>query len=173
MSLAGDPIYQSGYTRVISGTGGNGLVDGIIHSQSLNVNVNTYQFHVWSNDFSVDFGLIPPNNEMGANISVFGMELPTSVKSYDIFNENFYASVFPNPIANKLTVQLITKVSQNICLSLFSVLGEKLKSLNFYNNIQDNFSYDIDFNDLPSGIYFLNILVDGSSKTVKLIYEGK
>ena len=93
--------YQNGYTRVLSGSGGDNTVDGIYHSDSLHVSVLTYQYDVWNKTGLTHIGHMPPDNQLGCNISVFGDSvLITSVAESENNQSTITTNLYPNPIKN-------------------------------------------------------------------------
>jgi hypothetical protein len=77
--------------------------------------------------------------------------------------------VFPNPTAGTSNVQIDLENTSMVELALYNVLGEKLTTLTsekLQNGIHQ-FSYDT--NNLASGVYYYNLTVNGSSKTIKFI----
>ena len=74
-------------------------------------------------------------------------------------------SIFPNPTQNNFTVKLEERQSGSI--SINSADGKQLLSTDFEKQIEVN----ININELPSGIYFVNINVNGKTTTRKVIKE--
>lgn len=72
-------------------------------------------------------------------------------------------SIFPNPTQNNFTVKLEERQSGSI--SVNSVDGKQLLSTDFEKQIEVN----VNVAELPSGIYFVNINVDGKITTRKVI----
>lgn len=69
--------FQSGYSRVNDGTGGDTLNEGIYHSQNTTFTVVTAQYDVWAWDttthaYTDHIGHVPPDSMLGVNFSVFG-----------------------------------------------------------------------------------------------------
>jgi hypothetical protein len=72
-------------------------------------------------------------------------------------------SIFPNPTQNNFTVKLEERQSGSI--SVNSVDGKQLLSIHFEKQIEVN----VNVSELPAGIYFVNINVDGEITTRKVI----
>lgn len=70
--------------------------------------------------------------------------------------------VFPNPAKNVITIES----KQNIEIEIYSIEGQKIKSVKLINN-----KTDIDVLDLASGVYILNALTDIGIVTHKFIKE--
>ncbi|MBL7894544.1 MAG: T9SS type A sorting domain-containing protein, partial [Bacteroidia bacterium] len=65
---------------------------------------------------------------------------------------NHSISVYPNPAANKLFVEMENELSSEIELNLINIDGRKVKSLRLFSKRQE-----IDVNELSAGIYFVEI----------------
>lgn len=80
-------------------------------------------------------------------------------------------TVFPNPIKNAFTISLNLKESSNISASLVDING------NLVTNIKNNSIYQAGSNAIEvegsfaKGIYFLNLIINGKSSSIKLIAE--
>ena|GEM_PF-1166565 len=85
--------------------------------------------------------------------------LPEEVKSGKMI-------VFPNPFNNETTVLLPENVNQIVSLQITDINGKVLYQL---NDVEGNI-YNLQLNDLSSGIYFLKVLAD-KSYTEKLIVQ--
>lgn len=106
-------------------------------------------------------------------IAGFNIFSPTWLPTYRDENGYTIPYNFPPPDSSYLHNEIIIFFKpqalflNKLCYDIQSSSSTKSKDKDVTLSITNNFI------DLPSGIYFLNILVDGSSKTVKLIYEGK
>ena len=87
--------------------------------------------------------------------------------------ENFSASVFPNPFQNKITVELNTEIDfKNVTVKVFDIAGRDVSN-NFYPvmNSSNKTNLTVDKNLTP-GFYFLSIFTQKKLiKTFKLIHE--
>lgn len=80
--------------------------------------------------------------------------------------------VYPNPTSSKFTIDFFCRNSGNLKLNLISSTGQTVKLLIDKNtsNGQKNFSFDT--SNLPKGIYFLQIELDGKLlQTEKVVIE--
>jgi hypothetical protein len=79
---------------------------------------------------------------------------------------------YPNPTSSKFTIEFFCRNSGNLKLNLISSAGQTVKLLIDKNtsNGQKNFSFDT--TNLPEGIYFLQIELDGKLlQTEKVVIE--
>ncbi len=73
-------------------------------------------------------------------------------------------SIFPNPSNGLFTIELAS--SENTNFEIYNILGKKVKSVQ-----QTGAKTTLDLSDFPKGIYFVNILSNGSQITKKVIIE--
>ncbi len=77
------------------------------------------------------------------------------------------ATIYPNPVTDKLTVELFDTYNEDVTLQLISSTGMMLQSINIDQGA-DN--YTLDFNGLPAGTYFLRLRYGKSDvKTIKVL----
>lgn len=81
------------------------------------------------------------------------------------------AQNYPNPFNPVTTIKYSVKRESLVELSLFNVLGQKIK--NFFYGMKKPGEYEIvcDLNNLSSGIYFYRLNAGGYSETRKLILQ--
>jgi hypothetical protein len=72
-------------------------------------------------------------------------------------------NIFPNPLKNKLTVNL-ANIDSASKIVLFSLTGKKIHTFNQNSNIE---THDVSF--LKEGVYFLKIDVKSKSQFFKII----
>lgn len=75
------------------------------------------------------------------------------------------AKLYPNPVKDFTTIELQSKVSGNLTISLFNILGTEVKKWDaiFINQGTQNFK--IDLSSFKTGIYILNISISGQVRT--------
>jgi len=125
-------------------------VDGTI------VNTTPVPFQADATLGAIDFFSIDANNNYYIDNILF----------YDIFigvddfsRDNF--GVYPNPVDDVLNIRSTNTIES---ILVFDVLGKLV--LESHPNI---ISPSLDMSDLNSGVYFLNVTINGTSKTVKII----
>jgi hypothetical protein len=82
-------------------------------------------------------------------------------------------NIYPNPINNETVLVFDLNKTSDVEISLSNMLGQKISS--FKKNYLSG-PYDLPVNsilktDIPSGVYFLSVTIDGKSETLKLIKE--
>lgn len=78
--------------------------------------------------------------------------------------------IYPNPAHNNATVKLELQHFSNVNVSVMNTMGQVVKTTSAQGQIGTN-SVNVDLNGLASGVYLVNIKVDGASSTKKLIVE--
>jgi len=91
------------------------------------------------------------------------------VSDLSSIEESIYAKdiqFYPNPVNDFIGIKIDNPELSNYQISLKNILGKEMK---MRNNLSVSY-YQIDRNDLESGIYFISVLMDGKIlKTEKLI----
>lgn len=78
----------------------------------------------------------------------------------------------PNPTNETLTLSYILEFDTNVDISIYGILGNRLKYINLGKQNGGSQSCNIDVSDLHSGIYFCNIQTnDGIIKSIKIVVE--
>ena len=82
---------------------------------------------------------------------------------------DFDWSIFPNPTNDKTTITYKLNIASEVKINVIDELGKKIKSTDFYNGIQGVNSVQLDLTTLKSGIYFVNMSVEGQQFTKQII----
>jgi hypothetical protein len=77
--------------------------------------------------------------------------------------------IFPNPTNDKETNTYKLNIASEVKINVIDELGKKIKSTDFYNGIQGVNSVQLDLTNLKSGIYFVNVSVEGQQFTKQII----
>jgi hypothetical protein len=75
--------------------------------------------------------------------------------------------IYPNPANTTTTIDLTAFTGHSVNMELYDVLGRKVKS---NTNIRSN-QFILNRDNLPSGIYFMNIISEGKVFSKKIIFE--
>lgn len=73
--------------------------------------------------------------------------------------------ITPNPVINSFKIQNMENSSATYSLEIFNILGKKVFEKNIIN------TENIDISNFKKGIYFVKILSDRSSRTIKILKE--
>ncbi len=84
-------------------------------------------------------------------------------------NNTDMVSVYPNPTEGVTTLKIITENNNSIQqYTIYNFLGSVILKKSFENTV-GNFTDKIDLSSYPNGLYFIEVAVDGSKMTKKLI----
>jgi len=126
--------------------GGSGALETIVITSTLNT---TYY---------VNIGY--PSGSDDKPEGVFNLAVTSSTLSIeDIVAKGFY--YYPNPVENVLKMNANESINQ---ISLYSILGREIKS-----SSQTGLNAELDMSSLPSGTYFVRVVVGESSGSFKVI----
>jgi PKD repeat protein len=83
----------------------------------------------------------------------------------------FSMDIFPNPFNDKTELRYSIGVQSNVSITLMDMTGRKLNSICNAEQAAGNYTYEIDAAsiNLRSGVYFVNVMVNGSSITRRII----
>ncbi len=98
--------------------------------------------------------------------------IDTKVESIDFAKNNKpknQISIFPNPFNNSTTLKLNLIENSFVSISIYSILGEKVKDIVKHNFSAGNHSLTINASDLNSGVYLLSIKINDNFFTQKMI----
>lgn len=90
--------------------------------------------------------------------------LDTPPSSIEDINVSSHMTVYPNPVQDVLTVEF-AEVSTDTELSLYNSMGQLIKQV----TVNASGATEISFSDMPSGVYFVNVTVEGKNLTHKVI----
>jgi len=80
-------------------------------------------------------------------------------------------SIFPNPTQNNSTINYFSATSEDLNITLYNVVGEKINTI--YNGTvsSGNTQYDVNMEEMPRGIYIVKIENSNGIKSLKLIKD--
>jgi len=78
-------------------------------------------------------------------------------------------SVYPNPVQSYADLNFSLTKQENVTVTLYNLLGSRIKVL--HNNLSSAGNYDLslNFSDLPSGIYYLNVETASITRSIKIV----
>jgi len=80
-------------------------------------------------------------------------------------------NIFPNPASNYFTVSFELEKANNMRIVLLDLSGRELLHIYDGFTVEGNFTTTVDTEHLASGVYFLQILIDGNIGVAKVIVE--
>lgn len=85
----------------------------------------------------------------------------------EIAAQNVNISLYPNPAASAFTVDLTEFNGKTVSIELYDALGRKAKTI---SNVKSG-NYTVSRDNLPNGIYSVNVLSEGKVYSRKVMFE--
>lgn len=114
----------------------------------------TYYVQVWNDPATLS---APPQNRAQGTFTVELTENTLSVGNFEINGFEY----FPNPVNDKLSLRAQSNI-QNI--SVFNILGQEVMRM-----VPNAVSTDVDMSELSQGAYFVNVSINDTTETIKII----
>ena len=127
----------------------------------------------WVNDFRYKFRF---ESDQGNNFYLDNINIYSSAPSDDLIagleenGEVADLNLFPNPTDGELNVQFTVGNAQKIQLAIQDVAGKIVQNVGIYANEGSNLVM-LDTQSLASGMYFLNVSVNGTQQTMQFIVK--
>ncbi|OFX24386.1 MAG: hypothetical protein A2033_12715 [Bacteroidetes bacterium GWA2_31_9] len=99
------------------------------------------------------------------NLAIYAVLCPNSVDVVNAINENSI-TVYPNPTTGDIYINMNNVNSGKVSIHVYDVLGN-LVILND-NQVFENNSTSLNMSNLSSGLYFMNINIDGKTLTKRI-----
>ncbi len=80
-------------------------------------------------------------------------------------------SVFPNPFADRITIQYTLETPQKPEIEFYNHLGQRVGYLNEGMKPSGNHQTGISLSNLPAGVYFCRVRAGNKNRTIKLIKQ--
>jgi len=80
-------------------------------------------------------------------------------------------SIFPNPTCNNSTLNYFSAMNDQVSISVFNVVGQKMNTVFNGSVSTGNSQFEINMEELPKGIYIVRIENSKGVKSVKLIKD--
>ena len=124
--------------------------------------------------------LIDPEMMSGMVMSTTGLVSVCSVQPDSIVEDdinktitsNRELNVFPNPSNGEFTVNYLVKKRANVLLEIFDMKGVLMRTLvNVSNQYEGKYQIPINLNELPNGIYLVNLIKDDKKFVERVVIE--
>lgn len=109
-----------------------------------------------------------PDAKWGVWYAKGNRALPTSVEDNVIENDDLKIAVYPNPVADVLTLELNNPKALQVQANVVDVKGSVVTTLTIDENSLQTFS----LKELAAGNYFLNFDINGEQYAIKLVKVG-
>ena len=96
-----------------------------------------------------------------------GSYLTGSVGINDFPEQQLTANLYPNPANDQVSIEYSLTSNQNVDLRLINSMGQQVKTDYNTEGIQGNNIISLNIEDLPEGIYFAQLLIDGKIAATK------
>lgn len=80
-------------------------------------------------------------------------------------------NIFPNPVSNEFGLTFDLKQNSDVAVDLYTIDGKLSKQLINQKIAEGHFSNQFDISHLPTGVYLVNMVVDGVAETRKLFKQ--
>jgi len=103
--------------------------------------------------------------ESAIGIGEYSLIIPTSINT-KINNEN-QLNLYPNPVINELTIQLVNDYKGLVIVKIYDTLGRNVDSFSFEKNTQSAV-YQMNVANYNSGLYLIGVLYNGKLEFKKI-----
>ncbi|MDI6832879.1 MAG: T9SS type A sorting domain-containing protein [Bacteroidales bacterium] len=151
-------------------------------SDTININAGSgFNSYLWNNG-STD-SLITVYGSIGQGIYTYYVNVTdtngcsnsdtiiitiTTEDGYIELNNTIKVNIYPNPVQDKLNIEINGLIDNDLSIEFFDINGEKLLNKNFNNN-SDVIYETIDLSNYANGVYFIIIKSNNLIKTEKII----
>ena len=110
---------------------------------------------------------------VGAGTGLYGQHIDANAsgigKNVNAFNENL--SVYPNPIKNAAIISYTIKSNEHVSLTLYDIMGKKVKTIVNENKIAGTYNAHINCNKLAKGMYVVKLQAGTTVSTQDVVIE--
>jgi hypothetical protein len=99
----------------------------------------------------------------------FTTKSPTSVNNTNAPDDFRLLSAYPNPFNPSTTLQYKLKSSTHVSIKIYDIIGKEIATLVDKNMNAGTYKLIFNANNLPSGVYFSQIVTNSETKTIKLL----
>ena len=99
--------------------------------------------------------------------------LGTAVGIDDISAALSSVNLFPNPVADLVTVDLILTENKEVLVQLYNAIGQEMQISQRRDGITGSNTIQLNVMDLPEGIYYAQIMLDGNIAATRRFVVGK
>lgn len=96
-----------------------------------------------------------------------GSYITGNVGINDSPEQQLATNIYPNPAKDQVSIEYSLTSNQNVDYRLINSMGQQVKAVYNTEGIQGNNTLKLDVADLPDGIYFTQLLIDGKIAATK------
>jgi hypothetical protein len=108
-------------------------------------------------------------NHYGNNVFIDDINVTDNfvgVENVEIVNANLNA--YPNPANSNTNVNFALAAASDVQMNIINMLGENVYSNDFGTLAAGNYNEVVNFNNMPNGLYLVNLNVNGKVSTLRL-----
>jgi hypothetical protein len=116
------------------------------------------------------------SNQTTSNLNYYVDTVARTINDfYETVGEKFILSdktegiVFPNPFSKSTTISYVINENSDVTIEVFNLLGEKIEMLENSKKLVGNHQSIFDASNFGKGIYFIQLMVNNSKKTFKIV----
>ncbi|MEO6938826.1 MAG: S8 family serine peptidase [Candidatus Kapaibacterium sp.] len=171
----GNPNYETGFTQITNGEGGNSNNDGIIHTSNSTFNLRTYQWRKEKGGSAYDYypceGTSISGHFIRYNFSVYGRALVHAdgvAVSKDELG-TFNLQLFPTSANSHVNVSYTLDRSSIRQLSILDVLGREVLSVPPETRYSGSQIERFEISKLPDGMYTCRVTSCGKIASARFL----
>ncbi len=167
---AANPNYQTKWSEITNGVGGNDNVIGIrcdIDNNELQIQGRTFQYDVYTAD-GRHIGLVPPTEDLQFNFSVFGRENSLSVRMDSSDNLPIKITLIPNPSHDELTIGYTVTTFAPVVIRLIDNIGRIVTEINEGELSKGSYMLTIPVSGIAQGTYRC-VVQSGNQQNAQLV----
>jgi len=105
-------------------------------------------------------------------ITVNDLTVVASIQGYSMFYFDFVSAPYPNPAKDVINIDMSLKQNARINLTIYNIMGVSVISQNAdYSTGVHHLNFNL--NNLPAGLYYVDLLVDNKFRVSKLFNKLK
>lgn len=110
-------------------------------------------------------------NGDGNNIYLDDINITSSSSINELNNKNFGIFVFPNPVIENATVNLVSQIDTKVTVEIRDVLGKTIHTLENYNINEGENVININTAHYAKGLYFISVASSNTKVTQKMLVQ--
>ncbi len=91
-------------------------------------------------------------------LEIYGARVIVGVKGEDKERRFVFYQNYPNPFNSEITVEIELVQDESLKVLVYDLLGRKVREIEFGNLSAGRHKFKLNFNDIPSGVYFFRIV---------------
>ena len=168
LDMNNDGLFDSNSELVFSDSSVLRNHSGTFNIPALPTNVYNVPIRLrLASDYSGNPDPQPCQDLLSGQVEDYSVFLTFNIDVNEIFRETEF-DVYPNPFQNAVTIEYDLKKSSEIKIEVSNIVGEKIQILSKKEQ-QSSGKHFFEFSGVPSGIYFVKLIVDGNPSIRKII----